>query len=278
MPINISPKFSIIVPCYQQAEYLNEALLSVQNQTFTNWECIIINDGSNDKTEEIAEYWCNSDSRFRYLKQENKGLSSARNEGIKIALGSYILPLDADDKIGEHYLEKAFPFIENNEKKLVYCKAKKFGLENVNWKLPTYSYSKLLIGNIIFCSAIFRKVDFFLTSGYDESMKIGYEDWDFWLHLLSKEDKVHQLNSIEFFYRIKSRSMLNTIDQNDSRVLRNIIFKKHINKYLNDWDPILEHREYKELISMYKNSIDYKFGNLIFAPIRKIYRIISSNR
>ncbi|OWK71759.1 glycosyltransferase family 2 protein [Pedobacter sp. AJM] len=275
MPINIYPDFSIVVPCYQQAEYLNEALLSVQNQTFINWECIIVNDGSNDETEEIAEYWCKLDDRFLYIKQENRGLSNARNEGIKRALGSYILPLDADDKIGEHYLEKAFPFIENNEVKLVYCKAKKFGLENINWNLPTYSYSQLLIGNIIFCSAIFRKADFLLTSGYDESMKNGYEDWDFWLQFLSKEDKVHQLNSIEFFYRIKSSSMLKMIDENSSRVLRNIIFKKHINKYLIDWDPILEHREYNKIISMYKNSIDYKFGNFIFAPLRKIYYMVS---
>ena len=97
---------SVIVPCYNQAQYLDECLQSVLDQTYTDWECIIVNDGSPDHTEEIAKKWVEKDARFRYLFKENGGLSSARNAGIEIAKGEWILPLDADDKIGNQYLEQ----------------------------------------------------------------------------------------------------------------------------------------------------------------------------
>ena len=95
-------KVSVIVPCYNQAQFLDEALMSVLNQSYANWECLIINDGSPDNTEDVALRWCNKDERFVYLKKENGGLCAARNMGIEKATGEFILPLDADDKIAEN--------------------------------------------------------------------------------------------------------------------------------------------------------------------------------
>ncbi len=105
---------SVIVPCYKQAHFLNESLQSVLDQTYPHWECIIVNDGSPDNTDEIARRWIEKDSRFKYLKKENGGLSSARNEGIAISLGEFILPLDADDILDADYLTKAVPVLEQN--------------------------------------------------------------------------------------------------------------------------------------------------------------------
>ena len=116
------PLISVIVPCYNQAQYLDECLQSVLDQTYTDWECIIVNDGSPDHTEEIAKKWVEKDTRFIYLSKENGGLSSARNAGIEIAKGEWILPLDADDKIGNLYLElgeKEF----DKDYTIVYCDA-----------------------------------------------------------------------------------------------------------------------------------------------------------
>jgi len=93
------PLVSIIVPCYNQAEYLAEALDSVLAQTYSEWECIIVNDGSPDNTHEIAQQYCEIDNRFKYLYKENGGLSSARNAGIKISAGEFIQLLDSDDII-----------------------------------------------------------------------------------------------------------------------------------------------------------------------------------
>ncbi len=95
----MNPLISVIVPCYLQAEYLDECLQSVYDQTYSNWECIIVNDGSLDNTEEIAKRWLEKDNRFRYIYKENGGLSSARNAGIREAKGEWIQFLDSDDMI-----------------------------------------------------------------------------------------------------------------------------------------------------------------------------------
>lgn len=91
------PLISIIIPCHNQAQYLDESLESVVNQTYQNWECIIINDGSTDDTEKKAENWLQKDSRFKYIYQENEGVSTARNKGIENSFGIYIQFLDGDD-------------------------------------------------------------------------------------------------------------------------------------------------------------------------------------
>lgn len=229
-----NPLVSIIVPCYNQAQYLPETLDSVLAQTYPYWECIIVNDGSPDNTEEIAKHYCDKDIRFKYVYKENGGLSSARNVGIKNSLGEFILPLDSDDLIGSAYLEKAIQhFINYPETKLVYCKAVKFGTENVVWDLPQYEFSKILFENIIFCSSIFRKSDYNLTNGYNENIKLGFEDWDFWLSLLNENDIVFRLPDFYFKYRIKENSMLKSLNEEKSKLIKEEIFRNHFDKYKN---------------------------------------------
>ena len=101
---------SIIIPCYNQADYLPETLESIIQQTYPDWEAIIVNDGSPDNTEEIALQYTQKDSRFKYYKKENGGLSSARNYGIHRANGKYIIPLDSDDLIAPTFIEEGINF------------------------------------------------------------------------------------------------------------------------------------------------------------------------
>lgn len=110
----MSSKVSIIVPCYNQAQYLDEALQSIVDQTYTDWECIIVNDGSPDRTEEVARSWEAKDPRFVYVYQENGGVSSARNLGIQMAKAEFLLTLDADDKYEATFLEKAMTVVLNH--------------------------------------------------------------------------------------------------------------------------------------------------------------------
>lgn len=223
-----NPLISIIVPCYKQACYLEEALQSVLAQTYTNWECIIVNDGSPDNTEEIALEWGNKDKRFKYVYKDNGGLSSARNAGIEIAVGVFILPLDADDKIGEDYIKLGIEaFNDNPELKVVYCKAEKFGLVNGFWNLKPFSLESLAIDNMIFCSAIFKKEDWVKVGGYDEKMVFGLEDYEFWIALLKKGGQVLCLNYLGFFYRIKSDSMLKQLDKEKINYLLEYLSVKH---------------------------------------------------
>ncbi|MFV5694955.1 glycosyltransferase family 2 protein [Flavobacterium sp. LB3P122] len=226
-------KVSIIVPCYNQAQYLSEALQSVLDQTYTDWECIIVNDGSPDDTEKVAKRWCKQDLRFNYLYQENGGLSSARNFGIAQAKGDFILPLDADDKIGPNYVSLAVnSFQEDSFLKVVYCKAEKFGNEIGLWELPSFSLHDLSRKNLIFCSAFFRKEDWILVGGYDTNMIFGWEDWELWIAILKNGGNVKCLEEVGFYYRIKSNSMLRTINSDNEIAILNYLSIKHADFYV----------------------------------------------
>ncbi len=217
-------KISIIVPCYNQAQYLDEALQSVIDQSYSNWECIVVNDGSPDNTAAVAKKWLEKDRRFKYLFQQNGGLSSARNFGIANADGEYILPLDADDKISPAYVKQAVEaFQQDNFLKVVYCKAEKFGDEVGLWILPPYSIKAMAIDNMIFCSAIYRKADWKRVGGYDVNMLYGLEDWEFWISMLKNGGEVKCLDLIGFYYRIKFNSMIKQI---------NMLKRKHVFEYM----------------------------------------------
>ena len=221
-------KISIIVPCFNQAKYLDESLQSVLNQSFTDWECIIVNDGSTDTTEVVSNEWIKKDSRFKYVFQNNGGLSSARNLGIKKAESEFILPLDADDKIGENYLELAYQvFQEHKDLKVVYCEAKKFGDSDEFWKLPEFSLYNLSRKNMIFCSALFRKKDWELVGGFDVNMIHGWEDWEFWISMLKNGGLVKKIESVQFYYRVKDVSMLKAMDAQKTKETEEYLSVKH---------------------------------------------------
>ena len=192
--MNSTPLVSIIIPCYNQGIFLGDTLESVISQTYKNWECIIVNDGSTDNTEVVAMKYTKTDNRFKYIYQENKGLSATRNKGIGYSSGKYILPLDSDDKIGSSYIEKSVGILENNPNiEIVYCDAELFGLSNGKWNLPEFSLEKMLGENCIFCSAFFRRETYDIVGGYKTNMKYGFEDWDFWLSIIEKKKNIESL-------------------------------------------------------------------------------------
>lgn len=228
-----SPKVSIIVPCYNQAQFLPEALQSVLGQTYENWECIIVNDGSPDNTKEVAQEWVKKDSRFIYLYKKNGGLSSARNAGIAIAEGEFILPLDGDDRIGKDYTLLAMKaFQEDSDLKLVYCKAEKFGEESGSWDLPDFSLLNLARQNMIFCSAFFRKKEWERVGGYDVNMIYGWEDWEFLITILKAGGEVKCLDEVGFYYRVKEVSMIKMIDKINQQKNLEYVGVKHADFFI----------------------------------------------
>lgn len=227
-------QISVIVPCYNQGIFLNEALQSVFDQTYFDWECIIVNDGSTDNTQEIAELWVKKDRRFSCITQLNSGLCAARNAGIEKAIGVYILPLDADDKIGRDYLQLAMQAFEKEPSlKLVYCKAEKFGFESGSWILEDFSLKALATENMIFCSAVYKKEDWLAIGGYDKNMKFGLEDWEFWISLLKNGGRLLCLEYIGFFYQVKPISMVKLLDQEKRKYLFNYLSVKHADFFVN---------------------------------------------
>lgn len=228
-----TPLVSVIIPCYNQAQYLDEALESVFNQSYKHWECIIVNDGSSDNTDKIAKKWIARDARFKYIFKENGGVSSARNLGIRIAVGEYILPLDGDDKIGKEYVKEAImSFEKDNSLKVVYCKAEKFGDEKGEWILNHFSLYNLSKKNIIFCSALYRKNDWKSVGGYDVNMDNGLEDWEFWIAILKNGGKVYCLQEVGFYYRIKEKSRNNQLIGKDKKNLLEYLNIKHVDFFV----------------------------------------------
>lgn len=271
----ISEKISIIVPCYNQAEYLSEALDSVLAQSYPNWECVIVNDGSPDNTEDIAKEYVAKDNRFKYVWQENGGLSAARNFGIASSTGEFILPLDADDLIAPTYLEKAVDrFLHFPETKLVYCKAEKFGKENCYWDLPSFNYEQFIWNNCIFCTALFRRSDYNQTGGYNENMVHGNEDWDFWLTLLKKDDVVQQIEEVLFYYRTKDCSMVTELAKHHVEESLIQICKNHPEIYAPYYYRLFDYHNNKEELSRLTHEIKqvrsshaYRLGKFLLKPI-----------
>lgn len=272
-----NPVISVIVPCYNQAIYLPEALQSVLEQEFQDWECIIVNDGSSDNTEEIAKEWEEKDKRFRYIYKPNSGVADARNQGIKEALGEYILPLDGDDKIGSRYIADALSiFHKNPTVKLVYSDVILFGSKNQELKTAEYNYEDMLTENHISVSGIFRKDDFIYVGGYNRNMIEGLEDWDFWLSFLRSDDAVIKLAGFHIYYRIKDVSRSTMIDHTKNERLLLQIFRNHVPLFLEYFNPIRDHIEadyYKREVKSYQNSIEYKIGRALLSPFRLLQSI-----
>ena len=204
------PEVSVIIPCYNQAEFLADALASVQQQSLTNWECIVVNDASTDYTAEKALTLSAADSRISVVTTpRNLGLAGARNFGIAQAAGIFVLPLDADDKIAGNYLQEAVSmFHQQPDTCVVYAGAEFFGAQSGQWELPPYHYGLLFGRNPIFCSALFKKEDWKKSGGYNETLISGLEDWDFWLKILEPDSRVVQLPFTGFYYRKHAQSMI----------------------------------------------------------------------
>lgn len=267
---------SIIVPCYNQALYLEECLQSVLHQTYENWECIIINDGSSDNTEEIAKNWLEKDSRFSYIFQKNQGVAAARNLGIETAKGSWILPLDADDKIGSEYLERAEKEM-NSSIALIYAIGEYFGGKTGVTDGEKYSYKELLRENCIFNSAFFQKKDWEKIGGYDPKMTDGLEDWEFWINLLKNNTgNVTKIPYKAYFYRIKNNSRSADMGRKKADAMIRHIVEKHKDAYENMFGNYfaLMNRVYHQdkKLQYYKQSKPHR----VIDKILKIFYKISS--
>ncbi len=254
---------SVIVPVYNCSEYLSDCISSLTNQTYKNIDVVFVDDESTDNSVEIINTAIANDPRFRIIKQENHGPSFARNRAIEQAKGDFILPLDADDKICDNYIEsclKTFSLIP--EVKLVYGKAEYFGEKSGIWELPEYSYHRILKENIIFCTAMYRKVEALKVGMYDEQLINGYEDWEFWLNLLNPDDLVCRIDDAIFYYRIKKQSRnINILnDKVKSNHALNYIITKHLGKY--GFENISDLYVAYDNAQMYGHKINNQFQNL----------------
>ncbi len=201
------PLVSVVIPCFNYAHLLHEAVESIVNQTFKDWECIIVNDGSPDNTQEVANYLIKKfpDRRILYYEKNNEGVAEARNFGISKARGKYILTLDADDLIAPTYMEKAVKILEENKEiSFVYADVQHFGNENRVY--PSFEWNSILETrtNYISSATFFRKEVWVKTGGFKKG--IGYEDWEFWINAIEKGFQGKRIPEIGHYYRTHNQS------------------------------------------------------------------------
>ncbi len=278
---------SIIVPCYKQAHFLDTSLQSVLNQTYQNWECIIVNDGSPDDTEKVATKWCEKDDRFKYIFKENGGLSSARNCGIKIANGIYILPLDSDDLLHENYLTKLVPVLDSNQEIGIvssYTSIFRNDISNIIDELKPIGdqVNDLLFQNQLVATSLYRKSLWTAVDGYDESMKKGFEDWEFWIAVTKLGTSYRIIPEFLFYYRKAAKSMLVNTIKNHFEDNKEYIILKHADLYKSNFKRLIQvltfhtktHRAKEQQLQY---SLEYKIGKIILKPYRILKTLFEKN-
>jgi len=247
-----STRLSIIIPCFNDGQFIQEALASAEAYLDSIYEIIIVNDGSTDPfTNQVLSQL--KSSGYRVIDQPNQGLSAARNTGIKLACGEYILPLDSDNRIRPSYIEKGIEVLDKfPDVAVVYGDVERFGegihdlqeIPNFNLiyedasfsngfkaiqKVPDFNLSWLINHNYIDACAIFRKSAWEECGPYDVNMPFGcYEDWDFWLSIAKKGHKFYHVPEVLFEYRVRPISLSTAArSEEKSKVVCTYIAAKH---------------------------------------------------
>ncbi|MBP3983143.1 glycosyltransferase family 2 protein [Pseudoxanthomonas helianthi] len=244
---------SVVIPCFNAGMTLGEAIESVLRQTYADIEIIVVDDGSTDLgTREIiaSAHW----PKTRVIHQENAGPAAARNRAIEASSGEFILPLDADDTIEPTYVEKAVAAMRADANVgIVYCKALKFGAESGPWGLPAYSLRELVIDNVIFVTSLFRRADWELVNGFNQSLRRGVEDYEFWVKIVALGRDVIQLDEYLFNYRIQQTSRTTNFSSDRAAVVATYahIFRDNVQFFAKNAEYLFEHRFglYDELLA-----------------------------
>ncbi|MEI8116862.1 MAG: glycosyltransferase [Flavobacteriia bacterium] len=217
---------SIITPVFNGEHTIESTIKSVLNQSYENWELIIVNDGSKDSTLKIAKkYSCD---KIIVIDSENCGVSNARNLAVSFSRGKYLVPLDADNTLESDFLISCIKKFEiDSNLRLVYTEANLFGDDSGLWNLPKYNYKTMLHFNMIDNCAMFFKDDFNRVGGYRLNMINGLEDWDFWIALLSvyEDNQVCKIDLPLFNYRVSKSSRRMTLlkSRKFDSMLQNIV-------------------------------------------------------
>jgi glycosyltransferase involved in cell wall biosynthesis len=205
----MADKVSIVIPCYNHAQYLPQAIESALAQDYGNFEVIVVNDGSTDDSLAVATSY---GEKIKVVSQINQGLSPARNAGIATTTSEFVLPLDADDWIDPTYLKRTVPLMQERVA-VVGTHTACFGMRDHVWRTFSPTMDQLKNDNSIpVCSLIRRSVLQEVggynpaLSGYDKE-HIGYEDWNLWIDIMKRGWKIVIIPEALFHYREKQGSM-----------------------------------------------------------------------
>ena len=203
---NDKPLVSVVIPYYNRASTIDDTIESLTKQTFTDFEVLIVDDGSTE-TESIEKLknLKRDKLNLKVIYQTNAGVASARNKGVSEAKGKYIVCLDSDDMLAPLFIEKCTAVLESDpDVSLVTTYRKDFGVINDTFRPAQYDPMKLYTDNMVITAAEFRKQTWEQCGGYTSG--IGYEDWEYWLKLGEKGFWGKQIPEELFIYRTSMQS------------------------------------------------------------------------
>ncbi len=227
----MNPKISIIIPTFNQGDYLEDCLDSAYNQTMQAHEIIVVNDGSKDDTQQIAERYMFKEfpliqSPVRVINQTNKGLASARNTGIMNATGDYCFFLDSDDFIEENCIERFTQEIIKTNADIYAPSFREFGKSDREVILGHFTMDDLKVANRLGYFQCIRRSVLQEVGGYNPKMTFGWEDYDLTFELLKRNKSIGILQEILVNYRVKERSMIHEANEHADELWRQI-YKNH---------------------------------------------------
>lgn len=230
-----APLVSIILPNYNNAKYVGEAIESVLSQTYTNWELIVIDDGSTDNSVEIIQKYAAQDERIKWLiNATNKGVSASRNEGLKRYRGEFICFLDSDDVFLPNKLTDQVACLQQNENiDLVYSDQlvgdEKLSIIRKNeYFIPSIDLREFMaIRNLFSTLCVLLRRKLVEQVGYFDTQLAGGEDWDYWIRCSEKTPFIH-LRTDTAIYRQHAAQSHKNIDK--MKAAREQVIQKHFNK------------------------------------------------
>jgi glycosyltransferase involved in cell wall biosynthesis len=225
------PLVSVIMPAYNAAEYITEAIKSVLNQTYKDYELVVINDGSTDRTEDIVLGF--KDEKIKYFRQENIGAWGARNRVIKESKGNFIINLDTDDMMTPDFIAKHLhEFKKHPEADLIYCDdylIEQDGKPIRVIKRPEYTNRKFLIRDLFRCGfpivpfrTCIRKTVFDRIGFFDEGLVIG-GDYDMMRRFVKNDLKIHHLDGALYLRRMTSNSLSRNYNAQKAKCLFEVV-------------------------------------------------------
>lgn len=231
---------SVIMPVYNtDEEYLRESIESILNQTYTDFEFVIIDDGSTNNAPEVMQEYASNDSRLKIIKGEHKGIGAALNKGLEVANGEFVARMDSDDISLPHRFETQVKYLDNNEDvSIVGSQIQKFPNRGICRYIEEVSYLSLIKGCMVaHPTVMFRKSDFDKFGlRYNEEWRVS-EDYELWSRAV-KHLKIRNINEVLLNYRVLStgNSHKNTdrIFLHDKQIRERLMNELTLDKKLQD--------------------------------------------
>lgn len=290
----MNPEVSIVVPVYNVEKYLTRCIDSILKQTFKNFELILVNDGSTDNSLNICKEYLIKDKRIKLISQTNKGLSTARNTGIKRAIGKYICFIDSDDFVEKDYVRLLLSNIKKYKSDISICEyyltdatGKKYSIEKLNEpidisvlsgeKIFYYFYKDNYVPNVVAWNKLYKK-SLFKNIKYKE----GYYFEDEWiaLPLFYKARRISFIRVPLYNYVQRQGSIMNTPLTLKKFQDKSLMYKERIQFFQND-NPVLYKaaaQKYKDwLVEINNTNIDGVSNLKLQSEYRKYFGIRKNN-